>query len=173
MLRKLIIAAVLLLPLQVFAEVYKWRDDAGRWHYSDQPRPGAAPVDLPPVQVYQPPPIPPQQPATAQPQPAKEPALSYARAEIVSPAAEETIRNAPGEVVVIVALEPSLRPEHTVRLLVDGKVAAEPVNSTAFTLVNVDRGAHTLVAEVLDASGQVIIRTAPQTFYVHRPSRLH
>ncbi|HEX5513114.1 MAG TPA: DUF4124 domain-containing protein, partial [Gammaproteobacteria bacterium] len=133
MMRKLVIAAVLLLPLQVFAEVYKWRDDAGRWHYTDQPRPGAARVDLPPVQVYQSPPIAPPQPATSQPQPAQEPVRNYARAEIVSPAAEETIRNAPGEVGVIVALEPSLRPEHTVRLLVDGKAAAEPASSTAFT----------------------------------------
>jgi hypothetical protein len=172
MTRKLLTAAILLAPLLASAEVYKWRDDAGRWHYGDEPRPGAVRVDLPPVQVYEAPPTPQVVPRTDS-QAKPEPALSYARAAIISPAPEATIRNAMGEVGVVVLLEPSLRAGHTVRLLVDGKPVSEPVSSTAFTLVNIDRGAHGLAAEVLDARGQVLTRIGPQTFYMHRPSRLH
>lgn len=155
------------------ADVYKWRDETGRWHYGDEPKPGSSQVELPPIQVYEPskvdtapPPAPPPRQEKAQA------SLSYSRAEVMSPAPEETIRNATGEVGVAIALEPSLRSGHRVRLLLDGAPAVEAVPSTAFTLANVNRGAHTVSAEILDAQGQVVNTTEPRTFYMHRPSRL-
>lgn len=170
--RTLLLIALAALPLLAVAKVYKWQDEDGRWHYSDTPQPGAVPIDLPPVQLYDSPPLPQSQaPSTQEEEQA--PVLSYARAEIVSPGFEETIRNAPGEVGVVLALEPSLRSGHRVQLLLDGQPAAEPVAATAFTLMNVNRGEHQLSAEVLDARGQVVARTGSRTFYMHRPSRLH
>jgi hypothetical protein len=163
-----------LLPLPTLGEIYKWQDADGRWHYSDTPHSGAVQLDLPPVQTYEPPPLQQQVQALPRPQPQdQEPVLRYARATIVSPAPDATIRSATGELGVVLLLEPSLRRGHRVRLLLDGQPAAEPVAATAFTLVNVDRGEHQLTAEVLDADGRVITRAGPQIFYMHRPSRLH
>jgi hypothetical protein len=171
MARTLFLMVALLTPLAAAAEIYKWRDEQGRWHYGDEPRPGATRVDLPPVQVYDAPQTAAQPPAP--PQPANEPAVSYGRVEIISPGPEATVRNATGEVGVAVALEPGLRPSHRVRLLMDGVPVTEPIGSTAFTLSNVDRGAHTLQVEVLNGRGDVIARAGPQVFYMHRPSRLN
>lgn len=167
-----LLLALLLLPLIAQGEIYKWQDSDGRWHYSDTPRPGAVQLDLPPVQTYAPPAGEHQVQALPRQQERK-PGLRYARAAIASPAPESTVRNATGEVGVVLVLEPSLRDGHRVRLLLDGQPAAEPVASTAFTLVNVDRGEHQLEAEVLDARGRVLARAGPQIFYMHRPSRLH
>lgn len=156
-------------PIAAGAVIYKWQDASGRWHYSDIPAPGADPVELPPLQVYTSPPLPPPASPAAKP----EPPSIYARVEILSPAPEQTIRNGPGQVEVTVGLQPALRSGHRLRLLLDGVPVAEPVAETAFTLVNVDRGAHALSVEVLDDHGRVIARGGPQTFYMHRPSRLH
>lgn len=173
MTRPLLILLLALFPIAAGAAVYKWQDASGRWHYSDTPVPGADQVELPPVQVYSPPPVPAPPAASRPATQEQEPALTYARVEILSPAPEQTIRNGPGEVGVAVGLEPGLRSGHRLRLLLDGVPVAEPVGETAFTLVNVDRGAHTLSVEILDSRGQVIARGGPQTFYMHRPSRLH
>lgn len=171
--RSLIICMALALSLPATAEIYKWQDESGRWHYTDTPRPGATPVDLPPVQAYEPPSMPPPKRERQEKQPETTAALSYARVDILSPAAEATVRDANGDIGVVVALEPSLRPGHTIRLLLDGKPVAGPANSTAFTLNHIDRGEHTISAEVLNANGDVITRSKPQTFYLHRPSILN
>ncbi|NLO81102.1 MAG: DUF4124 domain-containing protein [Xanthomonadaceae bacterium] len=174
--RKALLLALALLPLPAWSQVYKWQDESGRWHYSDSPRPGAVELDLPPIQTYQAPPSERQLQALSRSsaeQSAPEPEISYARVEFAAPGPEATIRNAIGEVGVVLVLEPGLREGHTVRLLLDGQPAAEPVASTAFTLMNVDRGAHQLSAEILDARGRVVARAGPQVFYMHRPSRLH
>lgn|SRR5690625_4268428 len=172
-LRCLIIGLMLVLPLAAAAQVYKWQDDSGRWHYTDKPRDGAKPVDLAPVQVYEPPSIPPPRRAPQEEQPESEPMLSYSRIAILSPGEGETIREPSGNIGVIVAMEPTLRSGHKVRLLLDGKPVAGPAESTAFTLEHVDRGEHSISVEILDENGQRIGRSQAQTFYLHRPSRLH
>lgn len=171
--RCLIICAALMLSLPATAAIYKWQDASGRWHYSDTPHSGAAPVDLPPVQVYEPPSTPPPTRTSREKQPEPTAALSYSRVEIISPGPEATLREASGDIGVVVSLEPSLRPGHQIRLLLDGKPVAGPASTTAFTLNHIDRGEHKISAEVLDANGQVITRSAPQTFYLHRPSLLN
>jgi hypothetical protein len=172
MTRVLLFVLALLIPAIAAADVYKWRDQSGRWHYGDEPRPGAARVELPPVQVYRSPQTPPAFAQPARQQDRGEAALSYARVDIISPAPEATVRNATGEIGVTVALEPSLRPGHAIRLLLDGAPVAAPAGSTAFAVADVARGAHTVAAEVLDARGDVIARAGPQPFHVHRTSQL-
>ncbi|MEJ2418956.1 MAG: DUF4124 domain-containing protein [Exilibacterium sp.] len=43
-----IILAMLLLPITTVADVYRWVDEKGNVHYSDQPREGASEVELTP-----------------------------------------------------------------------------------------------------------------------------
>lgn len=169
----LLIILALSSALPAAAKVYKWQDDDGRWHFTDEPRPGAVTVELPQIQSFEPPKTPPPSRSQQDEQPKRnEATLSYSRVEIISPGPEDTVREASGDVGVVIALEPSLRPGHTVRLLLDGEPAAGPASSTAFTLNHLDRGQHSISAEILNADGRTISRTKPQTFYLHRPSLL-
>lgn len=54
---KIFISLLLLLPVAVFAGVYKWMDDAGNIHYGDAPPEdiAATRVELPETSTYQPP----------------------------------------------------------------------------------------------------------------------
>jgi hypothetical protein len=167
--RYLLALCLLVLPLTGAAEIYKWRDSQGRWHFSDEPRSGAEPVTLPPATVYEAPPLARTPPPAPQPAPER---AAYQAAAIATPGPEATVRNATGEVAVSVALDPGLQQGHQVRLILDGDPVGEPVPTTNFTLRNVYRGAHQVAAEVLGPDGTVLTRTGMQTFYVHRPSAL-
>lgn len=167
--RYLLALCLLALPLTGAAEIYKWRDAQGRWHFSDERRPGAEPVALPPATVYEAPSLTRAEPPAPQPTPERE---TYQAAAIATPAPEATVRNATGEVSVRVALDPGLRQGHQVRLILDGDPVGEPVPTTNFTLRNVYRGTHQVAAEVVGPDGRVLTRTGVQTFYVHRPSAL-
>lgn len=166
---KLIALTLLALPLAAAAEIYKWRDAQGVWHFGDEAPAGAEKVELPPATVYSAPPL-----ARTAP-PAPEPAsgeTGYNAAAIATPGPEATVRNSTGEVAVDVALDPALRQGHRVRLYLDQVAVGDPVPTTGFTLRNVNRGAHTVSAEVVDADGSVLTRTGQQVFYMHRPSVL-
>lgn len=62
-------------------------------------------------------------------------------------------------------------PGDRVVLMLDGKVLTNAADlSGAFHIPQVDRGAHTLAAQVQAPGGQVICQTPQITFYVHQPS---
>ena len=65
-------------------------------------------------------------------------------------------------------LQPALRPGHRVRVYFDGE--PREVSGTQFTLDDVYRGVHNLQAEVVDANGNVMIRSDPSRFYVQQTS---
>lgn len=167
--RILIALTLLVLPLGLSAaEVYKWRDERGVWHFGDEAPPGAEKIEVGEPTVYSAPPAPISRPQRVEPSQA--PAAPYTAAAIARPGPEETVRNAPGDVSVSVALDPPLRSGHRIQLYLDEKPIGEPVPNTEFSLRNVDRGAHTVSAEILDSGGEVLTRTGGQTFYLHRPT---
>ena len=90
----------------------------------------------------------------------------YESIEIVSPRAEETLWNIEGILNVTVALEPVLQPGHEVRVYFNGE--QQPVSGTSFQLDEVWRGVHNLQVEVLDETGQMMIRSRPNRFYVQQ-----
>lgn len=94
-------------------------------------------------------------------------ASNYGSLVIQSPSNDETIRENAGNVSIQAHLTPEIRPGHRMRLLLDGAVASESA-SGSFALQNVDRGTHSVVTEVLDQSGNVLIRSAPTTFHLMR-----
>jgi hypothetical protein len=159
------------LTLPVKAAVYRWLDHDGVVHYSDQPTPGAKAIDLPETSHYAPPAL-----GNAVPQPAEEksgaPATGgpYKRFSIVHPADGETLHNATGDLDVTMGLEPGLRKGHQIQLVLDGLGARQTVDSLHAVLKHVERGAHTLQAEVLDAGGRTLIRAMPVRFYLLMPS---
>jgi hypothetical protein len=148
-------------------EAYRWVDEDGVVHYSDRPREGAETIVLPSPNVAtirrR------EQPAAADEQdeePDEEPAPAYTSINIVSPGAEQTLWNIEGVLNVSVALQPGLQPGHQVRAYFDGKM--QPVSGTSFQLQEVWRGVHNIQVEVVDATGNVMIRSQPNRFYVQQ-----
>ena len=100
-------------------------------------------------------------------------AVAYTSLAITQPAAEETIHDNTGTLVVELRLVPALQIEqgHRIKLLLDG--SAMPITeTTSLVFTEIDRGAHTLQATVEDKSGVVLIKSEPVNFYMWRASAL-
>ena len=92
---------------------------------------------------------------------------------IVAPQPETTIHDNNGNLTVTVAVSPPphLEAGERLTLLLDGTAVAGGARQR-FELENIDRGSHTLQAQVNAADGSVIAASAPVTFYMWRASRL-
>lgn len=149
-----------------FAQAYKWVDEDGVVHYSDRPQPGAEVVDLP----RRPPPT--SAPAarvaatsTAEQAP-EEPAPGYELLEVADPGPEVTLWNIEGTLNVSLNLQPALQPGHQVRAYFDGE--PRMVSGTSFQIEEVYRGVHNIQVEILDETGQMLIRSRTNRFYVQQ-----
>lgn len=160
---------LLALAVPAFAgqTVYKWVDDKGVTHYSDQPIAGAEKVELSggpsrasaPAPTYSPPPQ--QQVTTKGP--------VYSRFVVQSPQQDEAIINTGGAVRVSLASTPAINSEHVVSLYLDGSpVSGFGGMSHEFT--NVPRGTHTVKAVVSTQRGEKIQETPSVTFHVRQES---
>jgi hypothetical protein len=154
------------------AEIYKQVLPNGTTSYSSEPGPGAEKIEPPPPQV-----IPPLQPIMSDPdqdQRTSPPAAAYSQLSVVDPTDDQVIWSNDREVGVSVAIEPALRiaQGHRLVLLLDGTPATQPSGETRFSLNNIDRGSHTLVAEVHDALGRVLFQSSPITFHLKQHSIL-
>ncbi|MCP0914010.1 MULTISPECIES: DUF4124 domain-containing protein [Legionella] len=161
----LLFFTLILLASSLFAQIYKWTDSNGNVHFSDRPHPGAKKIDLPPVQTYSPPPVAdetPEAPSTATLAP-------YTRIAITQPEDQATIRNNQGSIGVLVQVEPALRAGDKLQILFDGAALGQPQTTMAFELQNINRGSHTIAAQVLDAEGNVLITSESITIFMHRP----
>ena len=142
-------------------------DEDGVVHYSDQPQPGAERIDLPGANTFSGPRA--RSSSTdsgdAEERQQEEPA-GYQSLSISSPGAEETLWNIEGVLNVTLELSPALQPGHQVRVYFDG--SPQIVNGTSFQIQEVWRGVHNLQAEVLDETGQLMIRSQPNRFYVQQ-----
>ena len=89
----------------------------------------------------------------------------YSGFEIIEPSDQATVRNKQ-RFSVRVSVQPEMLAGHKIRLLLDGEIV-ETKKSQLFTLEDVDRGTHTITAQLLDARGKVI-RSGSNIVYVHR-----
>lgn len=163
-----------LVPAQ--AEVYRWVDEDGSVHFTDDPPPDrkAEPVDLPPLpetEIAQP-----RRPLADEEEEGaseEETEPAYEQFAITQPKDDTSVRANDGDIVVVLALAPGLNTAagHEVVLLMDGEPVAQGPQ-TNFALSNVDRGTHRLRAEV-QANGETLIATDPVTFTLHRHSILN
>ena len=154
--------------------VWKWVDERGVTHYSDQPVPGATQVQLNVSSGRQssgsssaPRPAA-QQPSTPSSSPTER---AYRNFEIWKPLREETIANTGGVVEVNVRVDPGLSSQHRLTLYLDGKkVEGFADNATSFELKDVARGMHSVVAIINDPAGTKVQETAPISFHVRQES---
>lgn len=158
--------------------IYRTTDAQGNVVFTDNPEGGGEAVTLDPLTVVpspgetagMAPAVPgaqgdPEAAATGQP------FMPYDRFGILSPGQEETLpTGAAGNVQVTLGIQPELREDHRVRLLVDGRVSQSAMHTDTFLLNNLERGEHVLQAELLDGSGAVRHRSSPVTLYVQRAS---
>lgn len=159
--------------------IYRTTDAQGNVTFTDQPDRGGEQVELAPLTVV------PSRGEVRRTEPERvesreaprrdrapgQPFMPYDTFRIVSPEHEETLPTGyAGDVAVELAIEPALREDHQVRLLVGGEVSQSAMHTSAFMLTGLYRGEHVLQAELLDASGEVRHRTEPVTLYVQRAS---
>lgn len=164
--RSIFVLLGLLVAVGAFADVYTWTDEDGVVHYSDRENPGSKRVILPESNPTGRPPATRRSAATTAADVDRPPPFSYERVEIASPSAEETLWNIDGTLGVTVALSPSLRSGDKVRVFFDG--TPQDVGGTSFQLEEVYRGVHNLQVEILDAGGNLMIRSQPSRFYVQQ-----
>jgi hypothetical protein len=164
-----LIPVLLLLATPALADVYKTVTPSGEVIYSDVKTQGSKQLNVPKPQTYTPPPLP---VAFNSPDEPEEDKAQYSSFVIDSPVNEETIRDSLGNVPVLLTLEPVLiaKDGHRIQYFLDGKPNGRKTVDMQKTLVNVDRGEHTVSAAVIDDSGAPIINTTPVTVFVHRSS---
>ncbi len=178
-LRLFILVSVLLAASTVLAQqAYRWVDEDGVVHYSDKPQEGAEQVILPNdnsnnsnnrnsrVTRRQRPASRPQATTSDSGQTAT--AFKYESFSVAAPAPEETLWNIGGELSVSLRLLPGLQDGHQIRVYFDGN--ERMVTGTSFQIEEVYRGVHNLQAEVVDATGKLMIRSVTNRFYVQQSS---
>jgi uncharacterized protein DUF4124 len=167
--RTLFTLMLLLAPLALAQTVYKWVDEDGVVHYSDQPHPSAEKIHVKAVQTYK------SQPgavsAPASPGQAQQSnATSYQGCAISNPSEGAEFSNI-DSLNIVVQTDPQLRSGDQVYVLLDGA----PLNSgnptgPTFNLSPVERGTHTVQGVVRDAQGGLMCQTPGVRFSVHQPS---
>jgi hypothetical protein len=164
-----VLLALTAVPAFAGQTVWKWVDEKGVTHFSDQPVPGATKMELnsapapsspTPTPAYAPPPT-----TTRSTGPA------YSRLVVESPQQNETIINSGGKMTVRLAMTPALASDHVVALYLDGtRLQGFPPNAMSHELSEVTRGTHTLKAVVSTTQGKVVQESPPTTFHVRQES---
>lgn len=170
------LAVMLTFSLAVQAgTIYRTTDARGNVAFTDNPDRGGEPVELAPVTVVssggdgragESSPRLEGRDAAGSP---GQPFMPYDRFRILSPDHEQVFpAGAAGNVAVELGIEPALREDHRVRLLVNGEVSQTAMHTEAFMLANMTPGDKVLQAELLDGSGEVRHRSSPVTIRVQR-----
>ncbi|GHE21405.1 DUF4124 domain-containing protein [Halomonas urumqiensis] len=172
----MVLAVGLSLSLAAQAQqIFRSTDAQGNVVFTDNPEQGGEEVELTPLTV-----VPSRGEVRAESQPRVQsgasvtsspgqPFMPYDSFRLLSPSHEQGIPvGQGGNVQVELGIEPELREDHRVRLLVDGQVSQSEMHTTVFMVANMNPGEHVLQAELLDATGEVRHRTSPVTIYVQR-----
>jgi hypothetical protein len=146
-------------------KVYKKVNPDGSVEYSDQPIQGSEIMNVPKGSTFTMPETPASTPAPASP--AEETSVKYDSLEITQPENDKAIRSNNGTLTALARVMPPLAPDNRFRWKMDGNIVQD-VNAPELRLNNVDRGSHTLQAEIVDANGKVIIASDSVTFHMMR-----
>jgi len=162
----------LVCSLALAATVYRWVDDDGVVHYSDQPHANAEKLQVHAAQTYKP---------SASDAPSAGGGASssssssssqsqYRGCAIVQPQDGQAYANV-DSLTVSVQTDPQLHQGDKVYVMIDGQaVNGGAPTGPQFVLSPVDRGTHTAQAQVKDAGGAIQCQTPTVTFEVHQNS---
>ncbi len=149
------------------ATIYRTVDAQGNVTFTNHAEKGAEPVKLKPLSVYSAPEF----KTTNAQEAGKTPAVSrYQSVSILSPKADETVRDNPGNVTVTAGSEPALsrKQGHNFQFFLDGKPVGKPQPGATKILPGVDRGEHRVAVAVVSASGKLLKRSKAVRFFLHR-----
>jgi hypothetical protein len=152
------------------ATVYKWVDDDGVTHFSDQPHPNAQKVELKAPQTFS-------APKTTGSSQASRPSTSrppaqkvYTSCGMSAPTADQVFMNT-DTVTAGTTVQPAVQPGDSVVVTMDGApVPGVPASGGQFTITPVDRGEHTIQMVIKDSTGATVCSSQAVTFYVRQPS---
>ena len=148
------------------ATVYKWVDENGVTHFSDQPHENAQKVELKAPQTFAAPKTTPVKPT----EPARPAEKVYRSCSMSEPTNDQVFMNT-DTVSAGTSVQPAVRAGDTVLVTMDGApVPGVPANGGQFTISPVDRGEHTIQMVVKDASGTTVCSSPSVTFHVRQPS---
>ena len=167
--RTLLFTLMLLASATVLAAtVYRWVDENGVVHYSDQPHANAEKVQVQAPQTYKATPV--DQGGVPPPPNESQSATAYTGCTIVQPADQQEFSNIES-LVIAVRVDPQLHGGDQIYILVDGGALnnGSPVGSS-YTWSPAERGTHTAQAMVRDSSGQLMCQTPAVTFNIHKAS---
>jgi hypothetical protein len=152
------------------ATVYKWVDDNGVVHYSDQPHENAQKVELKAPQTYTAPKTPATPVQSRSNAPTKPAAPTYQSCAVSEPTADQVFMNT-DTVTAGVVVNPPVKPGDRAIVTLDGQqVPGVPANGGQFTISPVDRGSHSIQMSVQDSTGATVCISSAVTFHVHQPS---
>lgn len=152
--------------------VWKWVDERGVTHYSDRPVPGATKMELNVGAPTSDPAATPSYPANdGQDDRQDVPSgPAYRDFEIWKPSDGDTLVNTGGAVQVNIRIEPELQPGHSLALYLDGVLVEGVGDALEYSLTEVPRGLHSLVAVINDRRGRRVQETAHVQFSVRQNS---
>lgn len=155
---------ILLVASAASAGVYKWVDSQGQTQFSDRPQPNAETVDIKPAPtaaVTDPPKAGQTQAAQLGP---------YAQFEIISPEANQTLRQPQDELGISLIVDPPLMQGHRLEIVLDGAtITVEKPAGMQVKLTGVPFGSHTAQARMLDHQGSIVARTPAVSFHLRKP----
>jgi hypothetical protein len=175
LIRTLLPLLVLVLPLSALpeGEIFRVVDKDGNVIFTDQrPSADAQPMVLPELSIIKTD-VPPPPPAEAAVEEVKPPTTRelrrmYSDFRITQPRQEETFWGTGNTVVVAWESSQPLLPDLSVKLYVNGQ--AQDVAGNGSVTLTLDRGAHAVYAELLDARNRRIVTTDTITFFVQQHS---
>lgn len=163
---------------QLNAQVYKTVDENGNVTYTDQPpKDGSHPITLKPISVIEAPTYEAKTPAgdsDVTEEEAREKPLRFLRKhyedfEIVSPKNEESIWYTEGVITVAWGTGNPVEPGMQVTISVDG-ASQPPTGERVLAIEGLERGEHTVTAELKDARNRSIATAAPVIFFIRQPN---
>ena len=164
-----------MITLPSHGAAYKWLDEEGNVVFGDSPPADRNTEEIKqvPLNIYK---SPPPTSTTSRTQsntnnPSK--ATHYTKLAILQPPDDMAIRSNSGQLTITLQIEPPLNnaAEHKIHIKLDGvKVAVTSSNSA--TIDNIDRGTHTIIAELVDMHGKVLKSSPTHTFHLLRHSIL-
>ncbi len=159
--------------------LFRWVDDQGRVHYSDQPQPQAEEIEVAEPATFnnreanrarQQPTL--RNPAAqTETSPARDSFAGYEHVAVTAPTAEQVLWNLGSILTVNLKVRPALKPEHKFRVTYDGREIKDwPASATSYQVRDVYRGTHTVAVSIVDGGGKVLASGDPVTFYVKQTS---
>jgi hypothetical protein len=163
-----VLLALTAVPAFAGQTVWKWVDEKGVTHFSDQPMPGATKMELNSAPSSSSEPAPAYTPPESTTRPT---GPAYSRLAVESPQQDESIVNSGGKVTVSLAATPSISPAHVVTLYLDGaRVEGFPPTGTSYELSEVPRGTHTVKFVVSTRQGELVQESPSTTFHLRQES---